>query len=150
MIASPPLSRWVSIGENGDGINATLGDPRGFSTFAAPTSHASRFLSQFYVPALLRLARLLRRLALHPATGRLARGYYVSLPCRVRRLSRLTGSATLSENQYSRRNLAALRLEKPDNRAIFWRRINQSAAQAISDIGAHDLTIRCPRGAASG
>lgn len=68
MIASPPLSRWVSIGEDGDGINATLGDPRGFSTFAAPTSHASRFLSQFYAPALLRLARLLRRLALRPAT----------------------------------------------------------------------------------
>lgn len=32
MIASSPLSRWVSIGERGR-INATLGDLRGFSTF---------------------------------------------------------------------------------------------------------------------
>lgn len=47
MIASSPLSRWVSIGEEEVGINATLGDPRGFSTFAAFTLLLAFLLATF-------------------------------------------------------------------------------------------------------
>lgn len=63
MIASSPLSRWVSIGEDEDGINATLGNPRGFPTFAAPALSFALRLAILYL-AVLRLAYLLRRLVL--------------------------------------------------------------------------------------
>lgn len=65
MIASSPLSRRVSNGEDEDGINATLGNPRGFSTFAASTVLLLR-LTVSYI-AVLTLVRLLRRLVLLPA-----------------------------------------------------------------------------------
>lgn len=57
MIASSPLSRWVSIGEDETGINATLGDSRGFSTFAAFALVPARLVFAVLCLVALRLAR---------------------------------------------------------------------------------------------
>lgn len=57
MIASSPLSRWVSIGEDETGINATLGDSRDFSTFAAFALVPARLVFAVLCLVALRLAR---------------------------------------------------------------------------------------------